>query len=113
MGRDKRKTSEKVKQFKIIINPFAELDLQVAFEWYELQKEKLGIKFIHQVDKIIERIKSNPKQFPKVYKKIRRANVNRFPFGVFFIVHANTAIVFAIFHNSRNPVVWKERFGNK
>ena len=28
--------------FKLIINPFAELDLQVACEWYDLKKEELG-----------------------------------------------------------------------
>lgn len=95
--------------YRLIVNPFAELDLQIAYEWYDLQKEGLGEEFISEIDKTIERIYSNPKQFGKVRKLARMAIVKRFPFGVFYIIKGDVINVFAIFHFSRNPAVWKIR----
>ena len=56
--------------YRLIINPFAELDLQIAYEWYDLQKEGLGEEFILEVDRTIKRIVQNPKQFGKVRKDV-------------------------------------------
>lgn len=52
-------------RYRLIISSFAELDLQVAFDWYELQKDGLGVDFFNEVEKAIFRIKSNPFQFRK------------------------------------------------
>jgi len=95
--------------YRLIINPFAELDLQMAFEWYNLQKEGLGEEFISEVDKTINRIIQNPNQFSKVKKSIRMAIVKRFPFGIFYVIKSDIINVFAIFHFSRNPALWKKR----
>ncbi len=46
--------------FRLIINPFAELDLQVAYEWYDLKKEGLGKEFLKEVDKTFNGILQNP-----------------------------------------------------
>ncbi len=101
-----------MKSFKLLINPFAELDLQLAKEWYNLQKEELGNEFIQEITTTLTRIKLNPKQFPKIRRDIRKAIVNRFPFGIFFVVHSNTINVFAVFHNSRNPIKWEGRMND-
>lgn len=85
------------------------IDLQVAHEWYNLQKDNLGNEFIFEVDNIIKIIIENPQQFPKIKKEIRRANVNRFPFSIFYVAKANVINVFAVFHQIRNPVIWKKR----
>jgi len=98
-----------MKTYDLIINPFAELDLQVSHEWYDLQKEGFGDEFIAEVDKTIIRIQQNPYQFSKVKKLARMAVVKRFPFGVFYIIKGNIINVFAIFHFSRNPMIWKKR----
>jgi hypothetical protein len=47
-------------RYRLLVSSFAELDLQIAFDWYELQKEGLGVDFIYEVEKTIFRIKSNP-----------------------------------------------------
>ena len=95
--------------FNLIVSPFAEVDLKVAFEWYNLQKENLGNEFISEVDFTIKRIKINPLQFPIKQKDIRKAVLKRFPFTIYFVVNEKLITVFAIFHNSRNPVIWKKR----
>lgn len=95
--------------FRLIIHPFAEIDLQVATEWYNTQKDKLGNEFIYEVDKTLSQVVENPRQFPEILKEIRRANISRFPFSIFFVIKRNVINVFAIFHQSRNPVIWKDR----
>ena len=99
--------------FKLIIHPFAEIDLQVATEWYNLQKDKLGNEFVVEVDNILKIIAENPQQFPKIKKEIKRANIIRFPFSVFYVVKSDVINVFAVFHDRRNPVIWKNRIKNK
>ena len=94
---------------KLIINPFAELDLQVAYEWYDLKKEGLGKEFLSEVEITLDRIHQNPQQFKKIKKQIRMAVVKRFPFGVFYFVKNDVINVFAIFHFSRNPQILKKR----
>ncbi len=54
---------------RLIINPFAELDLQVAYEWYDLKKEGLGKEFLAEVDNTIIRILQNPQQFKTIKKQ--------------------------------------------
>jgi len=74
-----------------------------------LQKEGLGKDFTLEVDKVINRIAQNPRQFAKVKLMARMAVVQRFPFGVYYIIHGNLINVFAVFNFSRNPAIWKKR----
>ena len=97
-------------KYSLIINPFAEQDLEDAKSWYDLEKEKLSIEFIEEVDNILLRIINNPFQFPVENNKIRKALVKRFPFSIFFYIEKDVINVFAVFHTYRNPKIWKNRF---
>jgi len=90
-------------QFRLIINPFAELDLHSSIEFYELQKPGLGEDFIAEVEITLKRIESNPHQFYKVKRDVRKALLNKFPFGIFFYLKEDIVTVFAIFHFRRDP----------
>ena len=39
----------------------------------------------------------------------RRANLDRFPFYLPYIIRDETLIILAIAHNSRHPDYWKQR----
>jgi plasmid stabilization system protein ParE len=98
-----------MKLYKVEFLKSAKLDIQHANTWYNLQRKNLGHKFISEIDEIHSRLESNPKQFPKIRKDIRKATLKRFPYCIFFIIKSNRVRIFAIFHNSRNPIIWKER----
>jgi len=98
-----------MKQYSLIIHPFAEYDLKIAADWYYLQKEGLDQNFIEEIEKTILRIKQNPRQFAFVRKKMRMAIVKRFPYGLYYYVTDDVINVFAVFHFSRNPKVWRKR----
>ncbi len=99
-------------EYKLLINPFAEIDLIEAKEWYDLQKENLGSEFIQEIRNTIRKISENPFQFPVIKFKIRKALILKFPYSVFFYIDDKIINIFAIFHTHRNPIVWKKRFKN-
>ena len=45
----------------------------------------------------------------KVRPEAERAILLRFPFGVFFVVEAESAVVLAVTHLRRHPSVWQTR----
>ena len=96
-------------RYKLVVSPFAELDLLAAIEWYNLQEEGLGGKFINEVENTIMRIQSNPLMYSKVKKQIRMGIVKKFPFGIYYFVQGEVINIFAIFHFSRNPKILKRR----
>ena len=93
--------------FQLTIRPDAESDLQEAFTYYQECREGLGSDFILCVEHALDRIQSNPFQFPTVYRHIQRALIHRFPFGVFYQVKNKSVIVLAVMHCSRSPERWR------
>lgn len=95
---------------RIRISPFAEKDLQESIEFYNKQKEGLGDDFADVIDYTIERIKENPNQFSAEYKEIKKAQIKRFPFNIFFVVEDSTCYILGVFHTSRNPDIMNDRY---
>ena len=94
---------------KLIIKPFAELDATDAANWYNNMRDGLGDEFLLALDAKMSAILRNPNQFKSVFKNIRRALTDRFPYGIFFIEENSTIYVLAILHTSRSPKIWKNR----
>ena len=64
-----------------------------------------GTEGAERLDEIAER----PDSFPLDIPPIRFAKIDRFPYLVFFSVHAHFVSVIAIVHGSREPSNWRER----
>ncbi len=95
--------------YKLRIRAAAEADIQDAYNYYETCQKGLGQDFILCIESALEKIVKNPDHYPVVHRRIYRILVERFPFGIFFIVKENTLIVLAVLHASRNPRCWKTR----
>lgn len=94
----------------IIFTRAARKELIDAQDWYENEAPGLGRRFRLSVDALIERISAGPRQFPVVYKNVRRGLVRRFPYAILFVLQADESItVIACFHGSRDPVQWEKR----
>lgn len=87
----------------------AEIDLEKAAKWYELQRETLGFDFLDEVEKKCSVIQNTPLIFEEVYKKLRRVVIDRFPFNIFYLVEGNSIIIVAVIHGSRHPRKWQKR----
>jgi len=93
----------------IIVIPEAEADVAEAFQWYEEMNPGLGAEFLRCIDAALNLIKRNPGIYRKVYKDIRRALPQRFPYEIFYLTDGDKIIVLAVLHAKRNPDLLKER----
>jgi plasmid stabilization system protein ParE len=94
---------------KIIVRLAAEEDLDEASSWYEKQRVGLGKEFLASVDETLKKLRQRPDFGITVHKQLRRANVRRFPYGVFYQVSEDRIIVVGVLHGRRAPRQWKSR----
>jgi len=94
--------------FTVVFTQAAREELIEAQDWYEGQARGLGRRFRQAIDVLVERMSANPRQFPIVFKNLRRALLRRFPYSLFFVLEDETLLVFACFHASRDPMQWQK-----
>jgi plasmid stabilization system protein ParE len=94
---------------RLTVRPEAELDTLEAASWYESERDGLGVEFLGELRATFARIEDGPQRFPLVFRDTRRAILHRFPFGVFFMMEEERAVVLAIMHLRRHPRAWQER----
>jgi len=87
----------------------AERDIEEAASWYEQQREGLGYEFLDEVSAAFDAVAERPGMYPVVHRGVRRTLIGRFPFGVFYRVAGETAVVLAVMHARRSPQHWKRR----
>ncbi len=90
-------------------HPDAELELNIAVDYYEECKTNLGSEFAYEVQKTIQRILEFPTAWQKLDGDIRRCLTNRFPFGVIYYQRNTEIVILAIMQLQRKPNYWKER----
>jgi plasmid stabilization system protein ParE len=95
--------------FRVVFTQAARAELIDAQDWYEGQVSGLGRRFRHPVDVLAERMSANPRQFPIVFKNVRRALFRCFPYALLFVFEDETLLVIACFHASRDPWQWQKR----
>ena len=88
-------------KWRVSIRARARTDLQKASDWYEEQCAGLGDEFLVAIAEVLERLEQNPETFPFYHGKFRRALTRRFPYKVFFQIHANAVIVFRVLHGAQ------------
>ena len=87
----------------------AEADIAEAFRWYQAKEPGLGLKFMEHVDEMIEKIADNPFGHPKVIEDVRRANLQHFPYALWYRVARDGSIVMACLHGKRSPRLAEKR----
>lgn len=80
-----------------------------TFRWYEEQRSGLGAVFRRELDESIERIRSAPLASPPLYRDVRRALVERFPYANFYRILPDAIVVVEVIHCRRHPREWKRR----
>ena len=46
--------------YKIEVRPLATIEIIEAYDWYELQKEGLGLDFLNELDNFFDSLLRNP-----------------------------------------------------
>ena len=83
-------------------HPLAKADIEREARWYDAQQPGLGADFVDEVMLIIGSIAENPLRYSIRFGNWRRANLRRFPHGVFYQVIGGQPVVFAVLHAKRD-----------
>src|SRR5256885_9211871 len=87
----------------------AELEVIDAVDYYERQRQGLGMEFLDDVQRAYQTILAAPKKWARVTRNARRYRISRFPYGVVYQVRKDTVLVVAVMHLSRRPGYWRQR----
>ena len=77
-------------------------DLRAAFDWYEDQQTGLGLKFMEEFRQALRLLRRAPMLFSIRFTDVRRLNMRRFPYGVFYVVRSDEVRILAVLHASRD-----------
>ena len=94
-------------KLRVRISREARRDIRGAAVWYEAERPGLGLRFLGEIDRLLERIADGPSQFPKMSRGVRRGLARRFPFAVYFTTLETEVVVRAVLHMRRHPDTWK------
>jgi plasmid stabilization system protein ParE len=90
-------------------HPEAEGEFFEAIAYYEERAPGLGLDFSAEVHATIQRILAFPLAWQVLEDDIRRALVNRFPYGVLYAVDETRIWIVAVMDLHRQPGYWQER----
>lgn len=91
---------------KVKFTKEASCEFLESVEWYELKGKGLGLRFTDEINSTLERIKLHPNMYMKVVDDIRRIQMNKFPYSLFFTVEDDILVILRIFHKKRKPIEW-------
>jgi len=80
-----------------------------AVEYYNGQREGLGLEFSDEIRATIQRIIRYPEAWPLISKSTRRCRASRFPYGVIYQVRGKMLLIIGVMHLHREPRSWKTR----
>ncbi|MFA3783780.1 type II toxin-antitoxin system RelE/ParE family toxin [Melioribacteraceae bacterium 4301-Me] len=87
----------------------AYVEFQEAVDYYNMQNESLGNKFIVEVERTLSIIQKYPDAFPQYTKHSKKAVVIAFPYNIIYSIHKEKIIVIAVAHQHRKPNYWLKR----
>jgi len=93
----------------VVLRPEAVADVIAATQWYDGQRQGLGVEFTDEVDKLINQISTEPELYAPAIKEVRRAKVRRFPYIVYYRILTNRIEVLGVMHGNRDPRKWQNR----
>ena len=87
----------------------ARADIRKATAWYHTRAAGLGDDYLDEVEAALEHIQRNPAAYRIIRGAVRRLNLRRFPYAIFFTVRERDIVVVGCLHQRRDPAVWQSR----
>ena len=82
----------------------AQSDIETAFDWYNEQVPKLGLKYLNTIEKRLDFIMSFPFASPMTldYESVRYTLLIDYPFVIYYKIEPNLIVIIAVLHTSQN-----------
>jgi plasmid stabilization system protein ParE len=94
---------------RVIVRPAARADILAAYPWYEKERNGLETAFLRAIRSAMDTVGENPEVYAVVRGDIRRVNLHRFPYALFYRFRAELIIVIACMRGRRDPKRWESR----
>lgn len=88
--------------YALSIQSEAVIDIQGAFEWYEMRRVGLAFEFIEEVENGFQKICNHPSYYTFVTEHFRRFKIQRFPYLIIYEIENETVIINSVKHGSQN-----------
>lgn len=95
-------------------HPAAREEFLGALTWYDDREPGLGSRLADEIAAGVALIRASPGAGP-LYRgrnrtpQIRRKGLERFPYGIIYLVREDEVVVIAYAHERRRPGYWRER----
>ena len=93
----------------VVFGDAAKIELAETFDWYEVQQNGLGKRFVLALDLTKKRISAFPEISSEITTGIRRAVIKGFPYGLIYSIRKETIEIIAVAHLHREPMYWDGR----
>lgn len=82
--------------------PEVRADIAEAFNWYQDRRSGLGRAFAHTVKECFQQIRTAPLRNASRFDDIRRLNLGRFPYAIFYFMDNDAIIIAGVIHVRRD-----------
>ena len=97
---------------KVLFDKLANLELDGASKFYELEVPGLGTRFREEVKRGIRRMGEYPLAWTKETEGVRRYNLHNLPYKILYAIEEDYVYIIAIAHGHRRPNYWIDRILN-
>lgn len=91
--------------YKLIFRDGVRSEVQIAYYWYETQKQGLGDEFLLEIERAFVHLKKNPQYYRFIYKTRRRLLIKRFPYKIIYEIFNYEVVIFALKHSRQKPLL--------
>ena len=90
-------------RFEVVFKPLARHEVSEAYAWYQQPHIGMGDEFLDELERTRGFIAGNPYLYPRVEDEMRCANLNRFPYSLFYVIEQSGVSVLSCFMQHRDP----------
>ena len=98
---------------ELLVSLCAQAEIEEAIRWYEEATPGMGSAFHESLYDALTFVSENPEASPVAFDQFRCKVVKKFPFLVFYLLHAETIEVIAVAHQKRRPGYWRDLLDHK
>jgi len=95
---------------QVIFHRLAAREFRAARDWYAARSSDAAERFVHAVDRAVDRIMTQANALPILLGAFRWVRVSRFPYVLIFGDRTDgVTMIIAVAHTSRRPGYWRRR----
>ena len=89
-------------RLRLDFHPLVRHDLAEACAWYERQERGVGLRLEAEAKDLFRRLSDEALLYAVRFSDVRRVNLRKFPYGVFYLVVGDTVVVLGVLHGAQD-----------